>query len=399
DDGEVNRSDLVENNPVASMGTVAEDNPQGSSEFLEEATNHIQFQDSMDVSQDSLPAEPGMNMATSQSDVTDPLAVSPTNSASPSTSTKPEVPAGGSIAALRSKLKWFEDRRVAAQAMAPVESGAAKSVDPAPPIENSSCTPSSRQRTNSQSALGESEILGEGEIPGAQQMIRGVTDLANSYDYSPVGRGLVSQTDVPLASPATLSTPAIPSSSDKPRSPPRPSMPTSKRKFETFAVAKANDSPKADKRKKQRLAPPTPCSKTGGAIDHNRNEHLEFSLHWPAPDSKREKNALIHSLKSYTFDDWYQQATSTVRDLPVLQKIGTETESPSLTVIECLIGALPSFNNFHDLESWQRLPVNVRNQLEKARAGLDIITFVIDANKSVVAGNLESLKELVEDVA
>ncbi|KAL8880760.1 MAG: hypothetical protein Q9198_001895 [Flavoplaca austrocitrina] len=125
-------------------------------------------------------------------------------------------------------------------------------------------------------------------------------------------------------------------------------------------------------------------------INYNLKEHLEFSLQWPLFDVAKEETILMHSMKLYSFRDWYIQATSTIQALPVLQKIRSDPEKRCLTVVECLMGSLPSFQHFPDFRSWDRLPDEVKAQLLKARDGHKIMTFVIDAK------NLEVFASLVD---
>ncbi|KAL8891880.1 MAG: hypothetical protein Q9192_005689 [Flavoplaca navasiana] len=130
-------------------------------------------------------------------------------------------------------------------------------------------------------------------------------------------------------------------------------------------------------------------------IVYNLNEHLEFSLQWPLFDSAKEKPTLIHSMKLYPFRDWYVQASSTVQALPVLQQIKGDPKERCLTVVECLMGSLPSFQHFPDLRSWDRLPDEVKAQLLKARDGHKTMTFVIDAKNLEVFASLVDFQEQV----
>ncbi|KAL8651166.1 MAG: hypothetical protein Q9226_004825 [Calogaya cf. arnoldii] len=131
-------------------------------------------------------------------------------------------------------------------------------------------------------------------------------------------------------------------------------------------------------------------------INHNLKDHLEFSLQWLVPDADSKQEVLIHWLESHSFEDWYTRTTPAARGLPINQKLksDTKTKDRPLTVIECNLGALPSFKDFPDLKVWQRLPDEVRSELEKARAGRDIITFVVEG-KPAVNRNLEALEKLV----
>ncbi|KAL8639863.1 MAG: hypothetical protein Q9226_008819 [Calogaya cf. arnoldii] len=131
-------------------------------------------------------------------------------------------------------------------------------------------------------------------------------------------------------------------------------------------------------------------------INHNLKDHIGFSLQWLIPDTDSKQEALVHWLESHSFEDWYTRTTPAARGLPINQKLKTETKTKDrpLTVIECNIGALPSFKDFPDLKVWQRLPDEVRCQLEKARAGRDIITFIVEG-KPAVTRNLEASKKLV----
>ncbi|KAI4269062.1 MAG: hypothetical protein LQ337_007497 [Flavoplaca oasis] len=133
-------------------------------------------------------------------------------------------------------------------------------------------------------------------------------------------------------------------------------------------------------------------------IVYNLKEHLEFSLQWPLfNDASEEK--VIHSFDSWLFDDWYDQVSPSTQALSVLQKIKSDPKERVLTVMECAIGKLPSFQHFPDLRSWRRLPEEARTQLEKAMAGEDVITFIIDAKKPEVSASLEDLKEQVKGAA
>ncbi|KAL9631676.1 MAG: hypothetical protein Q9204_004126 [Flavoplaca sp. TL-2023a] len=134
-------------------------------------------------------------------------------------------------------------------------------------------------------------------------------------------------------------------------------------------------------------------------IDDNLNEHLEFSLQWPLFDFPKEKPILIYSMKLYPFRDWYDKAASTIQALPVLQQIKGDPEERRLTVVECLMGSLPSFQHFPDFRSWNRLPDEVKAQLLKARDGNKIMTFVIDAENLEVCSSLVDFEEQVNYAA
>ena len=134
-------------------------------------------------------------------------------------------------------------------------------------------------------------------------------------------------------------------------------------------------------------------------IDHNLKDHLEFSLQWPLFDFAKEKTVMIYSMDLSPFDLWYTQATSTIQALPVLQQIRSDSNNRSLTVIECLMGSLPSFQHFPDFRSWNRLPNEVKTQLLKARDGLKIITFVVDAKNEEISRTLIYLREQIKSAA
>ena len=134
-------------------------------------------------------------------------------------------------------------------------------------------------------------------------------------------------------------------------------------------------------------------------IVYNRNEHLEFSLQWPLFNFAKEETILIHSMNVYPFRDWYIQATSTIQALPVLQQIKGDPKERCLTVVECLMGSLPSFQHFPDLRSWNRLPDEVKAQLLKATDGNKIMTFVIDAKNLEVCSSLVDFEEQVNHAA
>ncbi|KAL8976000.1 MAG: hypothetical protein Q9205_007912 [Flavoplaca limonia] len=133
-------------------------------------------------------------------------------------------------------------------------------------------------------------------------------------------------------------------------------------------------------------------------IVYNQKKHLEFSLQWPVFDNASKEN-VIHSVDSWPFDDWYDQASPSTQALSVLQKIKAKADGRVLTVIECTIGKLPSFQHAPDLRSWRRLPEEVKTQLEKARSGEDVITFIVDAKEPEVSASIEDLKQQVRGAA